>query len=126
VRLAAKYLIMRVLLVLYALGSLAVVVPLLLDLPGAGELAGTTSGKILAAAVFSLGLGAALAARDPWRNRLVVQILIAFTALASLAILWRLLFHEESYAVDPAWIVLPFACAAPVLLAVFYPRPPGA
>ena len=90
----------------------------------AGELAGTTSGKILAAAVFSLGFGAALAARDPWRNRLMIQVLIAFTALAALAILSRLLFHDEPYSVDPAWMVLPFAIAAPVLLGVFYPRAP--
>ncbi len=114
----------RVLLILYALGSLAVVVPLLLDLPGTGELAGTTSGKILAAAIFSLGYGAAMAARDPRRHRLVIQMLIAFTALATLAIFTRILFHNEPYRVDPAWIVLPFAAAAPVLLAVFYPRAP--
>ena len=114
----------RVLLVLYALGSAAVVVPLLLDLPRTGELAGTTSGKILAAAIFALGFGAAMAARDPWRNRLMIQVLIAFTALAALAILTRVLFHHEGYRVDPAWIVLPFAAAAPVLLVVFYPRTP--
>jgi hypothetical protein len=122
--LPARNTVTRVLLVLYALGSFAVVLPLLLDLPGTGELAGTTSGKILAAAIFSLGLGAALASRDPWRNRIVVQMLIAFTALAAPAILWRLLFHDEAYGVDPAWMVLPVACAAPVLLAVFYPRSP--
>jgi hypothetical protein len=122
--LATKNTVARVLLVLYALGSFAVVIPLLLDLTGTGELSGTTSGKILAAAIFSLGLGAGLAARDPWRNRLLIQVLIAFTGLAALAILWRLLFHEEFYEIDPAWVVLPFACAAPVLLAVFYPRPP--
>ncbi len=114
----------RVLLILYAVGSLAIVVPLLLDSPGAGELAGTTSGKILAAAIFALGYGAAMAARDPRRHRLVIQVLIAFTALATLAILTRVLFHDEPYRVDPAWVVLPFAAAAPVLLAVFYPRAP--
>jgi hypothetical protein len=115
----------RVLLVLYALGSLAVVVPLLLDLPGAGELAGTTSGKILAAAVFALAFGAAMASRDPWGNRVIVQVLIAFTALAAVAVLTRVLFHEEPYSVDPAWLVLPFAAAMPVLFSVFYPRAPG-
>ena len=52
------------------------------------------------------------------------QVLIGFTALATVAILVRLLFHNEQYDVDPAWIVLPFAAAAPVLLAVFYPRTP--
>ena len=119
-----RTIVVRVLLLLYALGSVAVAVPLVLDLTGAGELAGTTSGKILAAAVFSLGFGAAMAARDPWRNRLMIQVLIAFTALAALAILSRLLFHNEPYRIDPAWLVLPFAIAATVLLAVFYPRAP--
>jgi hypothetical protein len=118
--------VVRVVLLLYALGSVVVAVPLVLDLTGAGELAGTTSGKILAAAVFSLGFGAAMAARDPWRNRLMIQVLIGFTALAALAILSRLLFHNEPYSIDPAWMVLPFAIAAPVLLGVFYPRAPRA
>lgn len=116
----------RILLVLYALGSVAVVIPLLLDLPGAGELAGTTSGKILAAAILALGFGAAMASRDPWANRAVIPVLVVFMALAALAILWRLLVHDEAYSVDPAWMVLPVAVAGPVLLAIFYPRPPEA
>jgi len=120
-----RTIVVRVVLLLYALGSVAVAVPLVLDLTGAGELAGTTSGKILAAAVFSLGFGAAMAARDPWRNRVMIQVLIAFTALAALAILSRLLFHTEPYSVDPAWLVLPLAVVATVLLALFYPRAPG-
>jgi hypothetical protein len=115
----------RVLLVLYAIGSAAIGLALLLAFPGTGELSGTTSGKVLAAALFALGFGAVMAMRDPWRNRLVIQILIAFTTMASLAIIVRLLFHDEPYAVDPAWMVLPFGVAAPVLLAVFYPRAPG-
>ena len=118
--------IARVLLICYALGSVVVVIPLLLDLPGSGELAGTTSGMILAAALLALGLGAAMAARDPWQHRLMIQVLTAFTALAALAILIRILFHDETYRVDPAWFVLPFAIAAPVLFTVFYPRPPEA
>jgi hypothetical protein len=116
--------VLRVVLLLYAAGSVAVAVPLVLDLTGAGELSGTTSGKILAAAILALAYGAFAAARDPWRDRTVIKVLIAFTALAVLAILSRLLFHHEPYAWDPAWLVLPFAIAAPVLLAVFYPRPP--
>jgi hypothetical protein len=115
----------RVLLVLYAIGSAAIGLALLLAFPGTGELSGTTSGKVLAAALFALGFGAVMAVRDPWRDRLVIQILIAFTTMASLAIIVRLLLHDEPYAVDPAWMVLPFGVAAPVLLAVFYPRPPG-
>jgi len=115
----------RVLLVMYAIGSAAVGLALLLAFPGTGELSGTTSGKVLAAALFALGFGAVMATRDPWRDRLVIQILIAFTTMASLAIIVRLLFHDEPYAVDPAWVVLPFGVAAPVLFALFYPRAPG-
>jgi hypothetical protein len=116
--------ITKVLLVLYAVGSVAVVIPLLLGVPGSGQLGGTTSGKVLCAALLALGMGAALAARDPWKNRIIIQVLIAFTALATLAIATRVLFHHEPYSVDPAWFVLPFAAAAPVLFAVFYPRGP--
>lgn len=114
----------RILLALYALGSVAVVIPLLLDLPGAGELAGTTSGKILAAAILALGLGAALAARDPWKNRVIIPVLITFMGLASLAILWHLVVHHQLYGVHPAWLVLLVAILGPVLLAAFYPRSP--
>jgi hypothetical protein len=114
----------KVLLVLYAIGSVAVVIPLLLGLPGSGELGGTTSGKVLCAALLALGIGAALAARDPWKNRIMIQVLMAFTAFAALAIATRILFHDEPYSIDPAWFVLPFAVAAPVLFAVFYPRGP--
>ncbi|NLE21511.1 MAG: hypothetical protein GX624_01825 [Actinobacteria bacterium] len=114
----------RVLLVVYAAASLAVAVPLLLGVPGTGELTGTTSGRILAAALLALAWGAAAAARDPWQNRVVIQVLIAFTALAAVAIAVRLLFHDEPYDVDPAWMLLPLAAAAPILLAAFYPRPP--
>ncbi len=114
----------RILLALYALGSVAVVIPLVLDLPGAGELAGTTSGKILAAAILALGLGAALAARDPWENRVIIPVLIAFMGLASLAILWHLFVHRQLYGAHPAWLVLLVAVAGPVLLAAFYPRRP--
>lgn len=123
---STKNSVARILLALYALGSLAVVIPLVFDLSNTGELAGTTSGKILAAAILALGIGAALAARDPWGNRSVIIVLMVFMGLAALAILWRLLFHRESYAVDPAWMVLPVAIAGPVLLAVFYPKPPSA
>jgi hypothetical protein len=118
--------ITRILLVLYAVGSIAIAIPLLFDLRGAGELAGSTSGKILAAAILALALGAALSARDPRQNRTVILVLIVFMALAAVAILWRLLFHHEGYAVDPAWMVLPVAVAGAVLLAVYYPRPPDA
>jgi peptidoglycan/LPS O-acetylase OafA/YrhL len=116
--------IVRVLLIVYALGSVAVVIPLLLEVPGSGDLAETTSGKILAGAILALGVGAALAARDPWQNRVMIKVLILFTALASVAIVLRILFHGEPYDVDPAWLVLPVSIGASILFTVFYPRTP--
>ena len=67
-------------------------------------------------------LGAVLAARDPWQHRLVILVLIVFTALSAVAIALRLAFGD--YERDPAWLVLPLAVGAPVLLTVFYPRRP--
>jgi hypothetical protein len=118
--------VVQILLVLYFLGSVAVAIPLLLDLGDAGNLAATTSGKVLAAALIAMGVGALGAARDPWRQRLVIQVLIVFTALAACAVVYRLAAERHPH--DPAWIVLPFAIATPALLAYFYPRPvpPGA
>jgi peptidoglycan/LPS O-acetylase OafA/YrhL len=112
----------RLLLVLYAIGSVAVAIPILLAIGHAGELANTTSGRVLAAALSAMALGAALAARDPWQHRLVILVLIVFTALSTVAIALRLAFGD--YERDPAWLVLPLAVGAPVLLTVFYPRRP--
>jgi hypothetical protein len=110
----------RILLVAYCLGSVAIAVPLLLDVGHSGNLAGTTSGKILAAALIAMGVGALGAARDPWRQRLVIRVLIVFTALSAAAIVYRLAAERHRH--DPAWIVLPLAIAAPLLLTFFYPR----
>ena len=112
----------QILLVLYAVGSVAVAIPLLFAFANAGDLADTTSGKILAAALLAMAFGAMAAARDPWQHRVLIWVLIAFTSLSTLAITYRLAF--EGHVDDPAWMVLPFAIAAPVLFALFYPRPP--
>jgi hypothetical protein len=112
----------RRLLALYAIGAVAVATPLALALGYGGDLADTTSGKVLAAALLAMGYGAFRASRDPWRHRLTVQMLIMFTSLAALSIVYRLAQgrHEN----DLAWFVLPFAVVAPILLTVFYPRGP--
>jgi hypothetical protein len=115
--------IAQLLLVLYAAGSIVVAVPVLFAFGHAGDLANTTSGKVLAAALLAMALGALLAARDPWGNRVLIPVLIAFTAMSALAIAYRLAFEGHTH--DPAWMVLPLAVAAPVLLAVFYPRAPA-
>lgn len=112
---------LRWLLVAYFFGSIVIALALLFDLAGhAGNLAATTSGKILAAALVAMGLGALGAARDPRHERLMIQLLILFTALSACAVVYRLVAERHDH--DPAWIVLPFALAAPVLLAYFYPR----
>ena len=116
--------ITRILLILYALGMLAVTYTQLFGGPGAGDMFWTTSGKILAAATFALGFGAAMASRDPWQNRLVIQILIVFMAGTTLAVVYRMLTHGEVPPGEGTWIVIAAAAAAPVLFAVFYPRPP--
>jgi hypothetical protein len=113
----------QLLLVLYAAGSVAVAIPLLFAFANAGDLADTTSGKVLAAALLAMAFGSLLAARDPWGNRVLILVLIAFTAMSALAIAYRLAFQE--HANDPAWILLPLAIAAPALFALFYPRPPA-
>ena len=115
--------ITRLLLVVYAAGSVAVAIPLLFAFAHAGDLADTTSGKILAAALLAMAFGALVAARDPWQNRVLILVVIAFTAMSAVAIAYRILFEEHPE--DPAWIVLPFAVAAPLLFALFYPRPPA-
>jgi hypothetical protein len=112
----------RLLLAVYAVGTVVIAIPLAFALGSAGDLADTTSGKVLAAALLALGLGALRASRDPWRERLMVQVLIVFTALSALAIAYRVVF--EDHALLPAGILLVLAIAAPILLVVFYPRPP--
>jgi hypothetical protein len=101
----------------------AVAIPLLLSYGHAGDLADTTSGKILAVALLAMGFGSLAAARDPWPHRLVIQVLIAFTVMSTLAIVYRLVVEQHQD--DKAWVLLPFAVAAPVLLAIYYPRRPS-
>ncbi len=113
----------RLLLILYAMGSVVVAMRLLFAIGAVGQLANTTSGKVLVAALLALAFGAAVAARDPWRGRLMIQVVMAFTTLSALAIAYRLGF--EHYGQDPAWLLLPFAVAVPLLLGLFYPRRPG-
>ena len=90
--------ITQLLLILYAAGSVAVAIPLLFAFTNSGDLADTTSGKVLAAALLAMAFGALLAARDPWGNRVLITVLIAFTAMSALAILYRLGFEDHANA----------------------------
>lgn len=120
--------LLRIVLMAYAFGSPVIAAAVAFGLGDAGNLADTTSGKILASALLALGYAAFVASRDPWRHRLVVQVLIVFTALATLSIVYRLAFgpaYHHLYARDPAWYVLPFAAVPPVLFLLLYPRRPA-
>ena len=56
-----------------------------------------------------------------WGNRLLIEASIAFTGVAARPgrRLNRLAAGQHDN--DPAWLVMPFAVAAPILLAVFLP-----
>ncbi len=114
---------LRALLWMYALGAVLVAIPVAFALGVAGDLAGTTSGKALAGALLVLAYGALRASRDPWRHRVVVQMLILFAAFAALAVTYRLVF-EAQHERGPAALVLAVCVAAVALLIAFYPRPP--
>lgn len=121
----ARERLLRITLLIFAFGSPIVSAAVAFGLGDAGNLAETTSGKILASALLALGYGAFIASRDPWRHRLIVQVLIVFTALATLSILYRLAFgpaYHRAYARDPALYVLPFAVAPCILFLLLYPR----
>ncbi len=64
-----------------------------------------------------------MAIRDPWANRIMILVLIVFTSLATVAILYRLLF-EPQHEPYPARFLLPLSLGAALLFAVFFPRPP--
>jgi len=118
----ARDAVTRLLLVAYAIGTVVIAIPLAFALGSAGDLADTTSGKVLAAALLAMGFGALRASREPWRDRLMVQVLIVFTGLSALAIAYRLVF--EDHPLLPAGFLLVLAIASPILLVAFYPRPP--
>jgi len=115
--------VLRTALWLYALGCVLVAIPVAFALGRAGDLAGTTSGKALAGALLVLSYGALRSSRDPWRHRVIVQMLILFAAFAALAVSYRLLF-EGQHERGPAAVVLVVCVAAVALLTAFYPRPP--
>lgn len=110
---------------IYVAGSLLGCVLLLVGRVGNVNdvnIAATTTGKILGlGSLVSLAYGAARAALDPARNKVVVQVLILFTALAALAILYRLFVEGENHTLA-TWTLLLLAVAGPVLMVALYPR----
>lgn len=81
-----------------------------------------TGGKILGAAVFALGIGALLAARDPYRHRVTVQTGIVFTAVSVVTLLYRVLFESDLTPVTASWAFIAVMASFLILFCVFYPR----
>lgn len=78
-----------------------------------------TSIRVLGAALVALSMGAVAAAHDPVRNRALVVVEMAFMALASLALAYRIVGEEKPY--DRAWLILPPMVVCLVLLLLLFP-----
>jgi len=81
-----------------------------------------TGGKVLAAAVLALGIGSLLAARDPYRHRVMVQTLIVFNAAGPVGLLYRVLFESEMTPIGASWTFIALMTGFLVLFYVFYPQ----
>ena len=79
-----------------------------------------TMTKMLAAALASLGVGSLLAARDPLRNRVIIQTEIVYTALSAVVVLYRLLRFSDTTP-DFAWVVFAVFVVLCALFCVTYP-----
>lgn len=103
---------------LYGLASFAAAAALLLGIVPRAEIH-MTSGKVLAGALVSLGIGAFLAAMDPHRHRIMIVVAILFSLSCAAAIGYRLRF--EDHIDDPTRYLLPFVLAYSALAAIFFP-----
>lgn len=109
-------------LVLYAFAGAGVsaAAALFLLLGPASTASNGTSVRVLGAALAALGLGAAIAARDPYRHRVLIVIEMVFMALASLALAYRIVFEDKTH--DRAWLILPPMLVCLTLLGWLFPR----
>lgn len=110
---------LRTLLAIYFLASAAVAAIIAFKIGRGGNLADTTSGRILAGAVLTLGLGALAASFDPHRYRVAIQLVMLFLALSIPALAYRVFF--ESHTSDPAWLILPGVIIFLAVLGYLYP-----
>ncbi len=77
--------------------------------------------KLLGATMICLGVGSLLAARDPLRHRIVVQMEIVFTFVATIALGYRLIW-QASTTPRVGWVFLVLLAAFFVTFSVLYPR----
>ncbi|HQK94751.1 MAG TPA: hypothetical protein PLD23_14675 [Armatimonadota bacterium] len=106
------------LLVLFGLASFMSAAVLLLGIVPRAAIH-MTSNKVLAGALVAMGIGAFVAALDPYRHRLMIAVAALFASFAAGAILYRL--HEGQHVDDPVRLLLPFVIAYPVLALIFFP-----
>lgn len=80
-----------------------------------------TMTKLMGAALFALGVGSLLAARDPLRHRVIVQTEIVFTFVGALTMLYRKVWGA-GYTPNFAWVVFGVLAAFFVLFSLAYPK----
>lgn len=105
--------LLTLVLYLYGIGGLAVAVPLMLLLGPAAHATNATTVRLFGAALFALAFGALAAAREPARHRIVLLMEIAFTALASLVLTFKVLIHHSHRGFDERdylFLALTLAC----------------
>jgi hypothetical protein len=93
-------------------------VALLLSIGPVAHAANQTSERILGAALLAFGMGAVAVARDPVRNRALLQVEIVFTALCTLSLVWRLLADGSQ---ERTWLLLVPLVVGTALLVWLYP-----
>jgi hypothetical protein len=76
--------------------------------------------KLLGAALAALAVGSLLAAREPLRNRIMVQTEIVFTVLGTFGLGWRLWFGA-GYTPNFAYVGFAVLLAFAVLFSLTYP-----
>jgi len=116
----------RWVLIVHFVAAWAFAIPLLFF---AGKVAGwvnwywfdPTMTKLMGAALFALGVGSLLAARDPFRHRVIVQTEIVYTFVGALTMLYR-----EVWSAGPtpnfAWVIFGVLAAFFVLFSLAYPK----
>ncbi len=77
--------------------------------------------KLLGAGFAALGVGSLLAARDPLRHRVIVQMEIVYTALSAAVLLYRGLRYPE-VTFDAVWVGFAVFAVFCALFCVTYPR----
>ena len=115
--------LLTLLLYVYAAVATLASVPLMLLIGPAAEVANGTSVRILGAALFSLGVGAIAAARDPERNRSLLAVETIFTALVTLVLVFKVVIHRSHAGFDErVYLVLAPTLVCLVLLLTTFPH----